>query len=389
MSSDSLKVTTKTMAKNILIFLHDTLLYGATQSLLSILESLSPNKFFNFLIIIPSLGPIETKLKDLDIDYEIINFPKCAIKKKSLNIRSILTFLNYYRRKLKIIPYLIKLTNNFNPDLIYTNTSTVSIGYDLAKIINVTHVWHIREFGDYFRYIPGKWFIKRKIKNSSLSIFTSKALHTYWGNALQHNFRIVYNGVKSGLNFYQMINDPGEKIKFGLVGAISPIKGQEVAIMSFAQFSRFNKNSELHFYGDSGDKSYYNHLRNLVNDLDCHDNINFHPFSEDIDSVYKKITVLLNCSEREGFGRTTIEAMIRGIPVISNASGGSLEIIDDGVNGLLYNKTHESLLQKMLLLTSSPSLYQELSKNAIIKARKKFSIDNYVNEMKGIFKTAH
>ena len=41
------------------------------------------------------------------------------------------------------------------------------------------------------------------------------------------------------------------------------------------------------------------------------------------------------CSQCEAFGRVTVEAMRAGLPVCGTNSGGTPEIIDPGVNGLL------------------------------------------------------
>lgn len=43
-------------------------------------------------------------------------------------------------------------------------------------------------------------------------------------------------------------------------------------------------------------------------------------------------------AREEPFGRTLIEANAVGVPVLASASGGHLEIIDDGVNGVLFGQ---------------------------------------------------
>jgi glycosyltransferase involved in cell wall biosynthesis len=46
--------------------------------------------------------------------------------------------------------------------------------------------------------------------------------------------------------------------------------------------------------------------------------------------------LVLMCSREEAFGRVTVEAMKRGRCVVAAASGGGLELIEDGVTGALY-----------------------------------------------------
>jgi glycosyltransferase involved in cell wall biosynthesis len=38
----------------------------------------------------------------------------------------------------------------------------------------------------------------------------------------------------------------------------------------------------------------------------------------------------------EGFGRVVVEGMAAGLPVVGTATGGSAEILHDGVNGLVF-----------------------------------------------------
>lgn len=53
--------------------------------------------------------------------------------------------------------------------------------------------------------------------------------------------------------------------------------------------------------------------------------------------------VVLICSHWEPFGRVTVEAMLAGKPVIA-ISGATVELIHDGVTGLLYDPGNYSVL---------------------------------------------
>lgn len=65
----------------------------------------------------------------------------------------------------------------------------------------------------------------------------------------------------------------------------------------------------------------------------------------------------------EHFGISTVEAMGAGVvPVVINA-GGQKEIVEDGVNGLLWNTLPE-LIEVTLILAGSKEMISELSKNA-------------------------
>ena len=91
------------------------------------------------------------------------------------------------------------------------------------------------------------------------------------------------------------------------------------------------------------------------------------------------------CSRHEAFGRVTVEAMGKGLPVIGLASGGTLEIIDSKKTGLLYESDSSELVDKMARLIGEKSLYERLSEGALEKARREYSTELYASRLIAIF----
>jgi len=84
----------------------------------------------------------------------------------------------------------------------------------------------------------------------------------------------------------------------------------------------------------------------------------------------------------EHFGISTVEAMESGVvPVVINA-GGQKEIVENGVNGFLWN-TIEELESETLELTENDKLLKELSENAK-KISKKFSKNKFCYEINNL-----
>jgi glycosyltransferase involved in cell wall biosynthesis len=80
---------------------------------------------------------------------------------------------------------------------------------------------------------------------------------------------------------------------------------------------------------------YEPYLRQRVAELDLEDAVRFTGFRTDIPLWRLAMDVNVNASEQEPFSVGVLEAMALGRPVIGCDSGGTPEIIDDGVNGLL------------------------------------------------------
>lgn len=374
----------------ILFIAHDSSLYGASQSFITLIGGLRENLNFELLVILPFTGKMEQALKNLNIDYTIIPFPRCfEFKYKITNVISWCRgFLSYYFR-LKYVLYKYKnQIKYFNPDLIYTNTSIVSFGYEMSRKLKVKHVWHIREFGDIdynFIYYPSKSVIGRNISKSTHVVFGSNSLKEAWVSSKLSNFSIIYNGivddakppnVKRGINNKKTIN-------LGILAAICPGKGQLTAIKALSIIHSWNLKFNLFLYGDIIDQNYGDFIKKLITDLGLYEYVHFKGFVNDRSDIYRNIDILLNCSAKEGFGRTIVEAMHYAIPVIANKSGGALEIIEDNLDGMFFDDTVNELADKIKILVSDKELYQKLSGNGVIKASK-FSVNQYVNSINNL-----
>jgi glycosyltransferase involved in cell wall biosynthesis len=95
------------------------------------------------------------------------------------------------------------------------------------------------------------------------------------------------------------------------------------------------------------------------------------------------------CSDAEAFGRVTVEALKSGRPVIGTRSGGTPELICDGVNGFLFEPGNARQLAAALRrLASEPGLLERLSNNASVGTRDRFTLDGYVEEFVDVLSAA-
>lgn len=85
---------------------------------------------------------------------------------------------------------------------------------------------------------------------------------------------------------------------------------------------------------------------------------------------YQSCDVLLSLSRYEGFGYTALEAMACAKPVVAFAAGGLVDVVEDGVTGLLSPVDDlDSLVAHIHKLAQDPDLRHRLGEAALRSAR--------------------
>ena len=83
---------------------------------------------------------------------------------------------------------------------------------------------------------------------------------------------------------------------------------------------------------------------------------------------------------------TNIESFINGKPVIASNIGGIPEIVEDNINGLLFEPGNiEELKNCILKYWNNPELSVQHGKNGYQKAITQYTEDKYYNELIKIY----
>ncbi len=386
---------------NVVFFSHYTELYGANRSLLNLIDGLK-NYSVNCYVIIPKKGAMMQSLKSRNIPFAIIPFecwidwPKRSGNSLKKNYRKIQRLSN----NIKLLPKLVKTINEWNIEIIYTNSTVTNIGFLLSKLLNITHVWHLREFVDLdynFSFDWGKNIVTYCLENSAATIAISTAIATHYFQAKSNpSLSIIYNGVASKSKFDQLYQKrypyPFNQTKtytFSLVGKISPQKGQEIAIQAIGILAKKYQNIRLILVG-SGEKNYEIYLQQLTHELQIADKVEFWGYIKDPFQAYLASDAVLMCSLNEGMGRVTVEAMGTCRPVIGYDNAGTSELIEHELTGLLYQKNEpQPLALCMERFVENVSWSQQLGENAWKVASENYSIENFAKQVYQVLSSVH
>ena len=177
-----------------------------------------------------------------------------------------------------------------------------------------------------------------------------------------------------------------EAFLIGLVGRINQAKGQHLLIEAMAQLAPRHPELRALIVGHAMREEYLDQLKQRVAALGLEDRIRFLGFTDRPHALMQACDLMLTTSRNETFGLVTVEAMRCGTAVIGANSGGPLEIIEDGENGLLFESGNaEDLASKIQQLYMNPVLRAQLAAAGRDKAEQRFDNGKHFQQLGRLF----
>ena len=161
---------------------------------------------------------------------------------------------------------------------------------------------------------------------------------------------------------------------------IAPFKGHKTLLKAIAILKRDPKIKFLCLMAglSKKDSNYDAEIKSLIEENDLFDYVKFTGACSDMPAAYKISDIVVSPADKpEGFGRIIIESQSMERPVIASAHGGSLELIKNNFNGILFKPKNEHDLADKLkyLLCLSREKKEKIIKNASALVSEKYNID--------------
>ena len=342
-----------------ILFVHQSAeLYGSDKVLLELARGLS-NTRYKPIVAVPYDGPLVHELRSIGIETHVV--PLAKVSRATLSLKGLLTLpFNL----LKSLGAISNLVGGRTVDLVHSNTLAVLSGALWAKFHKVPHLWHVHELivspavvRKGFPFLL-RLFANRVVCNSTMTqnwvlseqpCLTDRTI-TIW-NGVERNSPVKET---STINFRQRVaGATTDDVVVVLVGRFNRLKGQSLLVDAATRlWGQGIRNVRYLMVGSPppGQEHFLHQLQGRVERSPARENLVILEFMEDIWQVWDACDIaVVPSTEPESFGLVAIEAMAARKPVIAAAHGGILDIVEDGVTGLLTTPGDSNALSDALM----------------------------------------
>ena len=167
-------------------------------------------------------------------------------------------------------------------------------------------------------------------------------------------------------------------IVVGIVARLDPVKDHASLLDAMVSAVRAVPELKLLVVGDG---PLADQLEKRAAALPCSSHIVFAGQQLDVPSLYRAMDLYAQPSLYEGVSGAILEAMAARLPVVTTPVGGTVDIVADGVNGLLVPVQNPAALAEALVrVARDPGLAQRLGDAGRKVVERRFSLDRVLRQ---------
>ena len=375
----------------ILLVNHIAQIGGGEVSLLYLVRAMDCGRY-QFLVALPGPGPLADELEQCGVPWVQVPIQRL---RKTINPPLIFSFGAHW---VVASLWLARLARRARIAVIHAN----SIGAHLYAgpagfLAGVPVVWHMRDILSLSQFNKALIRLCGAMATQVIAVSEAVRRHLLEAGLPAEQVVTIYDCVDLE-TFRPIPPDPALRTALGgtaqaplvgIVGQLAPWKGQQTFIEAAALVLRHYPDARFLIVGEamSGMESYAQHLRQDVKQMGLENQVRFLGFRQDIVDIMKTLDVVVNASWVESFGRTIIEAMALGKPVVATESGGPVEVVVDGVTGrLVPPRNAHALAETIGSLLASPALREAMGRAGRQRAEAMFGVDDFGTQIEAVYR---
>ena len=311
---------------------------GAEQSLADLVIGVSRGPV-EPIVVLPSDGPLAHELRGNGVLVRMVPMNRALLEtSRSALSRSPFAAIVRLGAFLAASWRVWRVIREVQPDVVHTNTlKTHLIAALPCAVARVPLIWHVRDI------LPAGWLRRTLItfaQFASVIIVPSRAVaEGFRGRArVYRKLRLIPNGIhieefvhaRKDRSLREMIGARPSDVAIGIVARVAPWKGQDVFLRAAAMVARRHPKAHFVVIGAplfSQDHAYEAALHQMVAEMGIAERVSFLGWQPSPEAMAALDIVVHASQEPEPFGRTLVEAMAAGKPLVAAAGGAVAEIV--------------------------------------------------------------
>jgi len=395
---------------NILFITSASRIGGAERILIFLIKNLD-KELFSLAVLIPEEGILSDELSKLGVKIfkskliKKLNLLRMTFRMGGLKFYNPLTMIInvvfiafYFLSSLVIIPAIIRKSK---ADIVHVNSEDIAVRSFLAASFArkpvVLHVVSILKLT--FETLVLFWTINMPFRTICVSNAARRPL-LQWSKNIDR-VKTVYPAADLSLLDGQFDADRLKQLSrslkldnlvVGIVARFDPAKGHETFLEAASEVVDSVEDVSFLVVGSwvlDFEKPRVDFLKQYAKNLGLQDKVIFTGFITNLKDYYHLMDIVVVPSLEEPFALVPLEAMACRRPVIGTNSGGTPELIKDGITGILVPPKNPGALSKAIIgLLKDEDLRQRLSSEGRKIVEEFFNGERFISDMESIYKEA-
>jgi glycosyltransferase involved in cell wall biosynthesis len=285
--------------------------------------------------------------------------------------------------RLSLLWKLRSLFKRLHADVVHTHDDRPHLyGAAAARLAGVRRVIHTRH-GLGLGMTSRQNFLMRlasRLTNHYVCVSEDSLRHTLGVGVSPQRLMTILNGIDLERFDYTGPDINGPVVS---VARLSPEKDMATLLRATAIARRQRPDFRVEIAGEG---AMMPHLRQLASDLALGDSVKFLGQVNDVPGLLMRARLFTLASLSEGVSLTILEAMARGLPVVTTAVGGNPEVVADGDTGLLVSSAApEELATALLRVYESPHEARTMGLAGRRRVESRFDVRRMVRDYERLY----